>query len=69
MMEGHKNRHSKIALSHLQWFKDENELLEPIPTGDETQVHHFTHQTKQGGMQWKLQFLQEPKKFKVYQSA
>jgi hypothetical protein len=69
MMEKHKNQHSKIALSHLQWFKEGKELLEPVSTGDETQVHHFSHQTEQAGMKWKPQFLQEPKNSQVYQSA
>jgi hypothetical protein len=69
MMELHKNWHSKIALSHLQWFKDEeNDFLESIVTGDETWVHHFTSQTKQAGMQWKPPISPRTKKFKVRQS-
>jgi hypothetical protein len=53
-MEEYKIHCFKIAVSHRQWFKGEaNKFLEPVVTGDETWVHHFTPRTKQTGMQWK----------------
>jgi hypothetical protein len=53
--EEYKNRCFKTALSHLQWFKEQgSRFLESIVTGDETQVHHFTPQTKHAGMQWEV---------------
>jgi hypothetical protein len=65
-MEEHKNRRFRIALSHLQRFKEEgNEFLDSIVTGDETWVHHFTPQTKQAGMQWKHPTSLRAKKFSV----
>jgi len=43
----------EIALSHLQWFKeDRNEFLKSTVTGDRTPVQHLTHETKQAGMDW-----------------
>lgn len=53
MSQESKNRCFEIALSHLQWFKeDRNEFLESTVTGDRTPVEHLTHETKQAGMEW-----------------
>jgi hypothetical protein len=57
MSEGSKNLCFEIAVSHLQWFKeDRNEFLESTVTDDRTPVQHLTHETKQAGMEWERNF-------------
>jgi hypothetical protein len=70
LLEKHKNQHFEIALLHFQWFNDKrNKFLEATVAGNETCVHHLTHQTKQAGMQWKNTTFPTVKKFQVCQFA
>src|SRR5258705_4831873 len=70
LTEAHKATRMACSLQHLQRYEREgNTFLDNIITGDESWVHHYTPDSKEISMVWKLTQSPPPKKFKTTPSA
>jgi len=69
LTEERKRKHLDVCSRHLARYREGDNFLQQIVTGDETWIHHYEPESTRQSVEWKHPSFPVAKKFKMQPSA